>query len=183
MLLSDVYDGWVQYNDALVEALDSIPDESFTADLTPDNQSLAHIFRHIALGRIEWLLRINAPNFDALAKRIPEWKTLPDGVRYIVADSFPLERIAIREMLLDTATAIDTTLKTWDIASLGETYRHPFRGTVYAVSKQWTLMRILMHDIHHGGQLSILLQQQGIEPLKLIWLGGHLPEPRLWSED
>jgi len=183
MLLSDIYDGWVQYNDALIEALDSIPDETFTADPTPNNQSLAHIFRHIALGRIEWLLRINAPGFDALAKRIPEWKTLPDGVRYIVAESFPLERTAIREMLLDTATAIDTTLKTWDTANLGETFRHPFRGTIYAVSTQWTLMRILMHDVHHGGQLSILLQQHGIEPLKLVWLGGHLPEPGLWPED
>lgn len=183
MLLSDIYDGWVQYNDALIEALDSIPDETFSVDVTPDKHSLAHIFRHIALGRIEWLVRINAPSFDSLAMRVPEWKTLPDGVRFIVADSFPLERTAIRTMLIDTAAAIDTTLKIWDTASLGETYRHPFRGTVYAVSKQWTLVRILMHDVHHGGQLSILLQQHGIEPLKLVWLGGHLPEPGLWPED
>lgn len=183
MMLSEIFDGWVQYNDALIEALDSLPDEILTKSTLPDGHTSAHIFRHIALGRIEWLVRIDAPCFDELAGRIPEWKILPDGVRYIVTDSIPLERALIRDLLCATAAAIDSTLKTWDVSCLDDAYRHPFRGTVYAVSKQWTLMRILMHDVHHGGQLSILLQQQGIEPVKLVWLGGHLPEPAIWDGD
>lgn len=183
MMLSAIFDGWVQYNDALIDALDSLSDEILTKPTLPDGHSAAHIFRHIALGRIEWLVRIDAPGFDELAARIPEWKTLPDGVRYIIADSIPLERALIRDLLCATAAAIDSTLKTWDVSCLDDTYRHPFRGTVYAVSKQWTLMRILMHDVHHGGQLSLICQQNGIEPLKLVWLGGHLPEPAIWDGD
>lgn len=183
MMLSAIFDGWVQYNDALIDALDSLSDDILTKSTLPDGHSAAHIFRHIALGRIEWLVRIDAPGFDELAARIPEWKTLPDGVRYIIADSIPLERALIRDLLCGTATAIDETLRTWDVSCLDDTYRHPFRGTMYAVSKQWTLMRILMHDVHHGGQLSLICQQNGIEPLKLVWLGGHLPEPAIWDGD
>lgn len=183
MMLSAIFDGWVQYNDALIDALDSLSDEILTKSTLPDGHSAAHIFRHIALGRIEWLVRIDAPGFDELAARIPEWKTLPDGVRYIIADSIPLERALIRDLLCATAAAIDATLRAWDVTCLDDTYRHPFRGTVYAVSKQWTLMRILMHDLHHGGQVSLICQQNGIEPLKLVWLGGHLPEPAIWDGD
>ena len=183
IMLSAIFDGWVQYNDALIDALDSLSDEILTKSTLPDGHSAAHIFRHIALGRIEWLVRIDAPGFDELAARIPDWKFLPDGVRYSISDSIPLERALIRDLLCATATAIDATLRTWDVSCLDDTYRHPFRGTVYAVSKQWTLMRILMHDIHHGGQLSLICQQNGIEPLKLVWLGGHLPEPAIWDGD
>lgn len=183
MKLVDIYDGWVQYNDALLEAFDQMSPEQFGLAILPDGETPAHLFRHIALGRIEWLVRIGAPGFDDLAARIPEWKTLPDGVRYIITDSIPLERALIRDLLCATAAAIDATLRAWDVSCLDDTYRHPFRGTVYAVSKQWTLMRILMHDVHHGGQLSLICQQVGIDAPKLVWLGGHLPEPAVWDSD
>lgn len=182
MKLTDVYDGWLQYNDALIEAFDHLKTDQLVAPSLPDGQCPAHLFRHIALGRIEWLVRIDAPGFADLAARIPEWRTLPDGNRYVVADSIPLDRNIIRELLIDTTAAIDSTLQNWDVSCLSDTYRHPFRGTTYAVSKQWTLMRILMHDVHHGGQLSLYCQQNGIDAPKLVWLGGHLPEPRIWDD-
>lgn len=183
MKLVDVYDGWVKYNDAILEAFDQMSPDQFGFAILPDGATPAHLFRHIALGRIEWLVRIGAPGFDNLAARIPEWKTLPDGVRYVIAESVALDAPGLRELLCDTAIAIQMTLQSWDICSLGETHRHPFRGTTYAISKQWTLMRILMHDVHHGGQLSLICQQMGIDAPKLVWLGGHLPEPAVWDSD
>lgn len=45
------------------------------------------------------------------------------------------------------------------------------------LSRQWTIWRIMAHDLHHGGQLAILLGIQGIEIPELGDLGGHLTEP------
>jgi uncharacterized damage-inducible protein DinB len=69
------------------------------------------------------------------------------------------------------------TLGQWTVENLTVTYRQPYQGKIYAVSRQWTIWRIMAHDIHHGGQLSELLAIQGIEPTELTGLGGHLTEP------
>ena len=76
---------------------------------------------------------------------------------------------------------VEATLNAWTVGDLTETYRHTYWGKAYEVSRQWTLWRIMAHDIHHGGQLTILLGMQGIEALELIALGGHIIEPPLAS--
>lgn len=71
---------------------------------------------------------------------------------------------------------IQATLDAWTPYDLAATYRHTFRGTTYTVTRQWTLFRILAHDIHHGGQLSLLLDTQDADAPDLIYLGGHIVE-------
>jgi uncharacterized damage-inducible protein DinB len=69
---------------------------------------------------------------------------------------------------------IEETLTQWSVADLEQTYRLTYRGITYAISRQWTLWRILSHDMHHGGQLSMLLYMQGIDLPELGDRGGHL---------
>src|SRR6266481_2438632 len=71
---------------------------------------------------------------------------------------------------------IETTLTTWTVADLTQTYRHIREGKMYVVSRQWTIWRIMSHDLHHGGELAILLGLQGIEIPDLGDRGGHLTE-------
>jgi hypothetical protein len=49
---------------------------------------------------------------------------------------------------------IETTLNTWTVADLAQTYRHIREGKIYTVTRQWTIWRVLSHDLHHGGQLA-----------------------------
>jgi uncharacterized damage-inducible protein DinB len=72
---------------------------------------------------------------------------------------------------------IDETLKQWIVPDLFKTYRHVYWGKTYAVSYQWTIWRIMCHDIQHGGQLAQMLGMQGLEVPELGDLGGHLTEP------
>jgi uncharacterized damage-inducible protein DinB len=74
---------------------------------------------------------------------------------------------------------VELTLNTWSVADLATTYRHTWNGDTYAVSRQWTIWRILSHDIHHGGQLSLMLGMQGIEAFELGDLFGHITLPPL----
>lgn len=48
---------------------------------------------------------------------------------------------------------------------------------MYAVSRQWTIWRVMNHDIHHGGELSLMLGLQGIEAFELSALFGHIILP------
>jgi hypothetical protein len=45
---------------------------------------------------------------------------------------------------------IDATLTQCGVADLTKTNRHAYQGQVYAISRQWTIWRIVAHDLHHG---------------------------------
>jgi uncharacterized damage-inducible protein DinB len=74
---------------------------------------------------------------------------------------------------------VGAALASWTVADLSQSYRHRFRGTDYMVSRQWTIWRIMAHDIHHGGQLAMMLAMQGASAFELGALGGHIVEPPL----
>src|ERR1700733_2417457 len=74
---------------------------------------------------------------------------------------------------------IEKTLSTWNVSDLGTTYRHTWNGQTYLNSRQWTVWRIMAHDIHHGGQIARILAEQDIEAFELRGLGGHIVLPPL----
>jgi uncharacterized damage-inducible protein DinB len=65
------------------------------------------------------------------------------------------------------------------VADLAQTYQHTWNGDVYNISRQWTIWRILTHDVHHGGQIALMLGMQGIEVFELGDLFGHITLPPL----
>jgi uncharacterized damage-inducible protein DinB len=85
----------------------------------------------------------------------------------------------LTDWLVLTWQPIQRLLNEWTVDDLFRTYLHRFRGTDYLVSHQWTVWRIMSHDIHHGGQLAIMLGIQGIEAIELRALGGHIIVPQL----
>jgi len=40
------------------------------------------------------------------------------------------------------------TCDEWTVDHLFQTYPHRFRGVDYVVSRQWTLWRVMSHEIH-----------------------------------
>ena len=81
--------------------------------------------------------------------------------------------------LEDSWEMIGETLNTWRIADLTSTYQNKWNGSTYANSRQWTIWRIMAHDIHHGGELSLMLGMRRIEAFELSAFGGHIVLPPL----
>jgi len=65
----------------------------------------------------------------------------------------------------------------------GTTYRHIREGKIFAVTRQWTIWRIMSHDLHHGGQLALILGLQGIDVPEPGDKGGHLTPWSLTEPD
>jgi uncharacterized damage-inducible protein DinB len=95
----------------------------------------------------------------------------------ITEESLASDGKAIVEWLGRSWEMVDATLAAYNIDDLESSFEHEYFGNVYAVSRQWTIWRIMAHDIHHGGQLSMMLYAQGIEIPELGDLGGHLTMP------
>jgi len=165
--LQSVYHGWDGFQASLVRAIDPLSPEQLAWRQRPEDRSVGEIAAHIAFGRVDWFQRMGAPRSADLAQRIAAVDQAA-----VAADA-----AAIVDWLTDTWQMVAETLAQWTVEDLATTYAHPYRGTLYAVSHQWTIWRILSHDIYHGGQLTILLGAQDIEPFELGALGGHLTEP------
>jgi uncharacterized damage-inducible protein DinB len=174
--LMRVYQGWEDYQTSLIHAIAPLTAEQLAFRAAPHLRSVGEIVRHISSGRLNWFLRMKAPGSAELAEQIPEWVQDDHGNRYIVEEALSTEIGELVHWLKATGQMVEATLTQWNVADLEQTYRHTYWGKTYAVSRQWTIWRILSHDIHHGGQLSMLLYMQGIDIPDLGGQGGHLTE-------
>lgn len=169
--LSRVFEGWEGYNTSLARAIAPRTPEELAWRSMPAWRTVGETAAHISLGRIDWFHRMGAPRSEPLHDLVVAGEQ-PD----------PEDAADLARWLGDSWRMVEATLGDWTVADLFTTFRQPYQGKVYAVSRQWVLWRILSHDIQHGGQNSVMLGQQGVELPELTYLGGHLTEPPL-AED
>jgi uncharacterized damage-inducible protein DinB len=183
-----IFEGWDSHQLALVRAITPLTPEQLAWRPAPQLRSVGELISHIALARLFWFHKMGAPGAASLARQIAPWEgekadteNLTELRRWF--DVVEQQEDAIvenpTELLswLDSSwRMIETTLITWTVADLVQTYRHIYQGKMYVVSRQWTIWRILSHDLHHGGELAILLGLQGIDIPDLGDQGGHLTE-------
>lgn len=181
MPLTAVYQGWEGYQTSLVNAIAPLTPEQLMWRQSDRVRTAGELACHIAFGRIDWFHFMGAPGDAELSARIHDWKTDPDGHRRIAVNTKPIVRDAalLVHWLKESWTVVESVLQTWSVADLATTYRHVYRGVAYAPSRQWTVWRIMAHDIHHGGQIARILAEQNIEAFQLRALGGHIVEPPL----
>ena len=179
MRLSEVFDGWGGYQASLAHAIAPLTDEQLSWRPAERVRSIGEISRHIAMGRINWFLRMKAPGSEELAGKIEIWDHDPHGNRYVAETALNIDRdaAALVGWLDVTWSMVERTLKAWAVEDLHVVYRHVWRGDTYEVSRQWTIWRIMAHDIHHGGQIARILAERGIEAFELRTLGGHIISP------
>jgi len=179
--LAAIFEGWDGYQISLVHAIASLTPEQLRWHPAGDLRTVGQLARHISLGRLTWFVRMDAPGSAELAGRISTWETDSDGNRHIVEDAIAIteDPAGLVYWLEATWKMIAATLEQWQVSDLSRTYRHTWNGTTYANSVQWTIWRILTHDVHHGGELSLMLGMQGIESFELTAFFGHITLPPL----
>lgn len=179
--LAMVFEGWEGYRQSIIHAVAPLTPEQLLWRPAAHLRSVGELVRHIALGPIGWFLWMGAPGSDELAGRITVWEADSHGNRYVIEAAIDITDQAgeLVKWLDASGKMIADTLRAWTVADLQKTYRHTWNGNTYAISRQWTLWRILAHDLHHGGELAILLGMQGIENFELGYLGGHIVLPSL----
>lgn len=167
MKLSVVYDGWDGYQRSLALAIEPLNEEQLAFRGSANMRSVGEIAFHLSWGRMEWFQRMGVAEAADLLSNMEPIQDSPSS----------LTGAELAGWLDKSWAVIATVLDSWTTEDLAATFEQPYQGKLYAVSRQWVIWRILTHDVHHGGQLSELLAMQGIEPVELTWLGGHLTEP------
>ena len=170
MALSTIFEGWDGHQTSIVHAIQPLTHEQLTWRPAPELRSVGELASHIALGRIDWFARMPAPGSREL-----EQKAEKLGSKAAINE----DKGEIIHWLEITWQMVADTLNQWTVQDLSRTYHHEYWGKIYSVSYQWTIWRIMTHDIHHGGELALMLGWQGIKVPELGDLFGHLTEPPL----
>jgi uncharacterized damage-inducible protein DinB len=168
--LAAIFDGWDGYHTSIVRAVEPLSPDHLSWRPAQHLRSAGEVAGHLALGRVEWFSRMPAPGSLELMEKV---RAL--GSEAAIAAN----KAEILSWLDLSWRMIDRTLREWTTDDLTRTYRHEYGGQAYTVSYQWTVWRILTHDIHHGGELALLLGQQGLQLPELGDLFGHLTMPPL----
>ena len=168
MQLSAIYDGWDGYHTSIVHAIEPLNGEQLAWRPRPGLRSVGEAAGHIAIGRVQWFARMPAPGSLELLDEVNKLES---------EASIAGDKDAILGWLDKSWGMIAATLAQWSTEDLKRSYRHEFRGKVFQVSYQWTIWRILTHDVHHGGELALMLGMQGIPVPELGDLFGHLTWP------
>jgi uncharacterized damage-inducible protein DinB len=166
--LMAVYKGWDDQQISLVRALAPRSREQLAWRPAPHLRSVGEIAAHIIAGRVNWFHRVLGAGSADFASQVAAWR--PDDA----VEEKPAELVRWLEA---TWQMIEDALQSWTVADLTQPYDlPPYQGKKYALTRQWILWRVLSHDVHHGGELAVMLGMQGIAIPELGDEGGHLTE-------
>jgi|SRR5579859_458355 len=168
--LWNVFEGWEGYQRSLVNAVRPLTAEQLAWRPAPHLRSVGELAGHIGQGRLVVFSRLQSPRAAELASQTAADN--PQETLYGNAE-------ALVRLLESSWGLIETALKDWTVADLATSYRFMDNGQAYALSRQWNMWLMLTHDLHHGGELAMLLGIQGVAAPELRERFGHLSIPPL----
>jgi hypothetical protein len=67
----------------------------------------------------------------------------------------------------DTWAFIESRLQRWTPEECAQTFPDEWNGQVFYLSRSWVIYHVLEHDLHHGGEISLILGMNGLRSLDL----------------
>ncbi len=165
--LMTLYKGWDDYQVSLVRAVAPLSREQLAWRPAPHQRSVGELVSHIINGRIQWFHYILGEGSAGFASQIAARRP---------GDAIEEKPAELVRWLEATWQVIEDALNRWNIADLAQAYPLPYKGKNYALTRQWIIWHVIAHDLHHGGELALVLGMQGIALPELGDEGGHLSE-------
>ncbi len=163
--LADFEKNWANESRATLRLLDAVTDASLKQAVTPEDRTLGRVAWHITTSIHEMMgrtgLSLKGPAPDA---------PVPPTAAAIRAGYAEVAKSIVEQI---TSSWTDATLSIED-DMYGEKWK---RGT--------TLMVLMHHEIHHRGQMTVLMRQAGLRvpgvygPSREEWVNYGMPAPQV----
>jgi uncharacterized damage-inducible protein DinB len=170
--LRPFYEGWANYQRLVMDLIDGLTLEQVGLRTAPHLWAVWQLAGHMAGARTHWFHDVFGEGDPAIRDifRVAS-TTVPDlpleDAGWEDDEDNPRGPAEIVEALGRTWTMIDDCLQRWTSDDLVvEFTRHRPTGT-QTVSRQWVIWHLMEHDIHHGGEISLILGTHGIPALNL----------------
>lgn len=151
--LGVIYENWRAYHEKLRDCIAPLTEEQLTLQPAAHMWPLGQLAQHIISVRAGWFSGTLQDEDEAMNAYM-EW-----GQRDSPARSG--EELA---QGLDTTWAfIQSRVQRWTPAECAMTFPDEGGdGQIYEVSRSWVIYHVLEHDLHHGGEISLILGMHGL---------------------
>ena len=151
--LDVIYENWRGYQEKLRDCISPLSNEQLSLQPAPHMWPVGQLVQHIISVRAGWFSGTLQDEDDAMTAYM-EW-----GQR----DSPDRSGAELARGLDETWAFIESRLQLWTADDCAQTFPDEWDGQVWQVSRSWVIYHVLEHDLHHGGEVSLILGMNGLQ--------------------
>ena len=159
--LIDFYSGWQKYNDLIIKAIAPLREDQLSQRPATNMWSVRTLAEHIVATRAWWLGGWMGEDSETLMPLID----FDDGPGADRRDAK-----TITEFLGITFGSLTRCLERWTEADLDQRFQRPRpndQGECPWRTRGYIVWHVAEHDLHHGGEISLILGMHGGKGLDL----------------
>lgn len=152
-ILDIFYQGWREYQQKLGQAIAPLSEADLARQAAPNLRPIGRIALHIVGARVRWLRGIGEGSEDV--DPLGRWDRSDAPMRPAVELVSGLER---------SARLVYDSVAHWTPEFMSApTLEEEEDGQVWRYSRAWVIWRLIEHDLHHGGEISLTLGMFGLK--------------------
>jgi uncharacterized damage-inducible protein DinB len=170
--LTTFYAAWKAYQDRLEAALVPLTAEQLALRAAPGLRSIGENALHIVGCRVFWLTEFLGEDGGEKMKAYVRWNEVALEAPYAawseVARALETPApsgVELAQGLNRSWQFMEDCLTRWSPADMQQTFVDEGDDTSddAGVSRAWVVWHVLEHDLHHGGELSLILGMHGLQ--------------------
>jgi uncharacterized damage-inducible protein DinB len=150
--LDVIYASWRGYQEKLRDCIAPLTDAQLVLQPAAQMWPLSQIVQHIIAVRAGWFSGTLQEKDEAMDAYM--WWGQRDSPARSAAE--------LARGLDETWAFIEARLQRWTPADCAMTFPDEMDGQVVEVSRSWVIYHVLEHDLHHGGEVSLILGMHGL---------------------
>ena len=151
--LAVFYQGWHDYQKLLIKALAPLSLEQLALSVSTHQRSISIIVLHIIGARARWFHDLMEVGGDEFAE-LGEWDSRGAPTREAAELVYGLET---------TWGVMQEALANWTPEDMQYSYKGEPPDDPETFTRQWVIWHLIEHDLHHGGEVSLILGMHGLQ--------------------
>ncbi len=154
---TDLPKGWEAYQQLLIEAMRPLNADQLALRVGHNLRPAGAIAAHIVGARVRWLREVLGEGDEALDR----WADLDRQGAPIPSG----EELA--QALEESWQPLKAGLERWKPGDYEYTFTVEEDGQKWSLTRGWVVWHLIEHDLHHGGELSLLLGSHGLRGVEI----------------
>ncbi len=155
--IAAIHSGWETYQNHLSAALRPLEPAQLELRLSPDLRNVGQIARHIIGARARWFYQLMGEGGEAF-QAMARWDRRDAPAREAGELIAGLER---------TWAGMQRAMAGWSPEAWRQTWPGEDRTEPATITRHWVIWHLIEHDLHHGGEISLILGAHGLRALAL----------------
>lgn len=170
--LREFYDGWEHHQGLLVGMVRDLTPQQLALRPAPGAWSVWQLAGHIAGSRAYWFHDVLGDGDDAVREMFRVTATTVPGLPLEDAgweddEDHPRGAAELVDGLERTWSMVDGRLRRWTVDDLMVEFSRQRRSGTQTMTRAWVIWHLIEHDVHHAGEISLILGSHGLPGLDL----------------